>query len=73
MKRIMASLGNKEVYQTQMFFFITGIIIPKFDDIYYYFLKMNGMSQNQFDYLAIYESFGIIVGSWIFISFFNGK
>jgi hypothetical protein len=64
------ALKKEEIKNALLFFVITGLMVPSYEDITYYFLiDICHITQDQYDILNMYQSFGIILGIVIFFSF----
>lgn len=51
------------------FFFVTGFIVPNYDDIVYYFLLNDcKITADQYAYLNMSQSIGIILGLGMYVS-----
>ena len=69
-KLIIQSMKNKEIYLTLVFFILTGFINPDFGDLMFYFLLDDcKLSQDQYDFLNIMQSVGIIIGIIIYMNY----
>jgi len=67
-KLIWEAMKNKEILNGILFFVITGCIIPNFEDVQYYFLiDTCHLTKDQYDYLNICQSVGIIFGITAFV------
>ena len=66
---IYISIQNKEIYRPLIFFFITGFIIPNYDDMVYYFLLNDcKISKDTYAYLNMGQSVGIIMGLAMYVN-----
>jgi hypothetical protein len=71
-KLISRALKHKEIYRPMIFFIITGILIPNLEDaLYYFLLDTCGLSKEQYSFLNISQSIGIILGTSLYIGFFR--
>ena len=67
---ILEAMKKQEIYNALLFFVITGLIVPSYEDITYYFLiDVCHITQDEYDILNMCQSFGIILGIVIFYSF----
>ena len=58
------------IYCTLGFFIIRGALVPTLDNAQYYFLlEKCGIAQDQYDFLNLGQSVGIIIGTIIYVTF----
>ena len=64
------SIQNKEIYMPLLFFTVTGFMVPNYDDVTYYFLlNFCRISHEQFTYLSMNQSLGIIIGLIVYVKY----
>lgn len=68
-KLIGNTLRHKKILNALTFFFITGMMLPQFEDIQFYFLLNKcGISQAEYDMMNIFQSVGILSGIIIYMA-----
>lgn len=66
------ALKQKQIYSTLIFFAISGLINPSFEDMQYYFLLNDlGLSATDYVYLNICQSVAIFIGITVFMYFMS--
>jgi len=64
------SIQNKEIYMPLIFFIVTGFMVPNYDDVTYYFLlNFCQISHQQYTYLAMNQSLGVIIGLIVYVKY----
>lgn len=64
------SIQNKEIYMPLIFFTVTGFMVPNYDDVNYFFLlNYCKINHEQFTYLAMNKSIGIIIGLIVYVKY----
>jgi hypothetical protein len=64
------AIQNQEIYRSLIFFGATGFLVPNYDDITYYFLLNScKITPDQYAYLNMSQSIGIILGLTIYVNF----
>lgn len=64
------AIKNKEIYMPLIFFVATGFMVPNYDDVTYFFLlNFCRISHEQFTYLAMNQSLGIIIGLIVYVKY----
>ena len=68
-KLIGDTLKHKKIMNALTFFFITGMMLPQFEDIQFYFLLNKcGISQAEYDMMNIFQSIGILTGIIVYMA-----
>lgn len=68
-KLIGDTLRHKKIMNALTFFFITGMMLPQFEDIQFYFLLNKcGISQAEYDMMNIFQSVGILSGIILYMA-----
>lgn len=64
------SIQNKEIYMPLFFFFLTGFMVPNYDDVTYFFLlNYCRITHEQYTWLAMNQSIGIIIGLVVYVKY----
>lgn len=62
------TFSHREMYKTLIFFILVGFIVPRINDIDFNFLiRTCNFSREQYDFLNICESVGVIIGTILYL------